>query len=137
MDRKQFCQLMADVRKQNPITTTDLSFAIKMLLPTLRRFEKGEHNFKIDKAIQYLHILGYRITLLNKGGKYTISTYVDIINFLKQARKNNFTQRDLALKVGCSYVTIANIERQSNIISIDLFLKLVDALAYNIKIEKI
>ncbi len=140
MNRDEFCKLMAAVRSKSKITTTELSFQIKMLLPTLRRFEKGEHNFKLDRVIQYLSILGYQIILYSKNETdcvFKIIQYSDIPKFIKCARKDKYTQRELATNIGCTYATIANIERQSNIVSIDMFLKLVETLNYNVKIEKI
>ena len=140
MNRDEFCKLMAAVRSKSKITTTELSFQIKMLLPALRRFEKGEHNFKLDRVIQYLSILGYQIILYSKNETdcvFKIIQYSDIPKFIKCARKDKYTQRELATNIGCTYATIANIERQSNIVSIDMFLKLVETLNYNVKIEKI
>ena len=140
MNRDEFCKLMAAVRSKSKITTTELSFQIKMLLPTLRRFEKGEHNFKLDRVIQYLSILGYQIILYSKNETdcvFKIIQYSDIPKFIKCARKDKYTQRELATNIGCTYATIANIERQSNTVSIDMFLKLVETLNYNVKIEKI
>lgn len=139
MNRDEFCKLMAAVRSKSKITTTELSFQIKMLLPMLRRFEKGEHNFKLDRVIQYLSILGYQIILYSKNETdcvFKIIQYSDIPKFIKCARKDKYTQRELATNIGCTYATIANIERQSNIVSIDMFLKLVETLNYNVKIEK-
>lgn len=140
MNRGEFCKMMAEARGNSKITTTELSFQIKMLLPALRRFEKGEHNFKLDRVIQYLSILGYQIILYSKNETdcvFKIIQYSDIPKFIKCARKDKYTQRELATNIGCTYATIANIERQSNIVSIDMFLKLVETLNYNVKIEKI
>lgn len=47
MDRKEFCVLMAKAKQESGRGTSDISFDMKMLLPTLRRFEKGEHNFNL------------------------------------------------------------------------------------------
>ena len=49
MDRKEFCVLMAKAKQESGRGTSDISFDMKMLLPTLRRFEKGEHNFNLKK----------------------------------------------------------------------------------------
>lgn len=136
MDRKEFCSQMAIIRGKSDITTTDLSFAIKMLVPTLRRFEKGEHNFKIDRAIQYLNILNTNICLTKGNSNSYIKSYEDVISFIKEARNERFTQRALATEIGCTYQTIANIERGHSIITIDNFLKIIEVLGYTLKIEQ-
>lgn len=135
MNRKEFCEQMANAKNSSDITTTDLSFAIKMLLPTLRRFEKGEHNFKLDRAIQYLNILQSNISLTKGNTCLHIKSYEDVISFIKDSRKGKFTQRELAEEIGCKHPTVANIERGSNIVTIDNFLKIVDVLGYTLKIE--
>ena len=36
----EFCNMMTDAKKNSDKTTSEITFAMKMLLPTLRRFEK-------------------------------------------------------------------------------------------------
>lgn len=137
MNRSEFCKLLAVAKANSSITTTDLSFSIKMLLPTLRRFEKGEHNFKVDKAMSYLSIVKARVLLYKGNKRLYLSSYEDVIAFIKKAREGVYTQRELAQKVGCTHATIANIERNTNIVSIDTFLKILEALGYELKIESL
>ena len=42
------------------------------------------------------------------------------------ARKNIYSQRELADKINITPITIANVERKTNVISIDNFLKIVN-----------
>ena len=63
MDRKEFCVLMAKAKQESGRGTSDISFDMKMLLPTLRRFEKGEHNFNLKKVMEYLLRIKYSLSL--------------------------------------------------------------------------
>lgn len=137
MERIEFCELILEAKRNSGITTSEISFKLKMLLPSLRRFEKGTHNFSVSKAIDYLKVVNSYIILEKKDSqmKFFIIEYKDIINWLLKSRDGIYTQRMLTHKVGCANGTIGNIEAERSIMSIDLLLKLVDELGFNIKIE--
>ena len=135
MNRAEFCEMMAQAKKESGVTTSELSFTLRMLVSTLRRLEKGTHNFSIEKAIEYLDVLNAELCLEKEGRKSCgIKNYDSFIEWLANVRAGQYTQRSLATELGCSYVAVANIERKKSIISIDTFLKLMDVLGYTIKI---
>lgn len=132
MDRKEFCALMAKAKQESGIRISDISFNMKMLLPSLRRFEKGEHNFNFKKVMEYLQAINSHIQI----DKVTIANYESLLLWLVDVRKtHSLSQRALAKKIECAPLTIANVERKATIISIDTLLKIVDVLGYDIKIE--
>lgn len=137
MNRADFCILMSQAKQEAGVSTSELSFAMKMLLPTLRRFEKGTHNFNLKKALEYLSVINYGLLLESEQKKVLITCYDELIAWMIEARQNIFSQRQLAEKIGAAHLTIANIERKATTVSIDTFLKIVDVLGYVIKIEKI
>ena len=127
--------MMAQAKKESGVTTSELSFTLRMLVSTLRRLEKGVHNFSVEKAVEYLNVLGAELCFEKEGEKsYSIKNYDSFVEWLANARAGQYTQRSLAAELGCSYVAVANIERKKSIISIDTFLKLMDILGYTIKI---
>lgn len=137
MNRLDFCALMAHAKQESGKTTSDISFSMKMLLPTLRRFEKGEHNFNLKKVMEYLSVLCMRMVLVSDTRSCQCVSYDEIVAWMKNARQGIVSQRQLAEQIGCAYLTIANIERGATAVSVDTFLKIIDALGYTIKIEKI
>ena len=135
MNRTEFCEMMAQAKKESGVTTSELSFTLRMLVGTLRRLEKGVHNFSVEKTVEYLNVLNAELCLEKEGEEsHSIKNYDSFIEWLANARAGQYTQRSLATELGCSYVAIANIERKKSIISIDTFLKLMDVLGYTIKI---
>lgn len=136
MDRLEFCNILAVAKENSGKTTSEISFAMKMLLPTLRRFEKGEHNFNVKKVMEYLNVINNQLVLISATNKDVCRTYDEIVLWIKNTREGEFSQRKLAEAIQSSHITIANIERQISIISIDVFLKIVQVLGYEIKIEK-
>ena len=56
MNRQEFHQLMANAKQESGISTSAISFELKMLLPTLRRFEKGTNNSNMKKIFDLILI---------------------------------------------------------------------------------
>lgn len=136
MERSEFCALMIKAKENSGISTSDLSFTIKMQWATLRRFEKGVHNFNMKKAIDYLSILNAKICLINSKKKYVITNYTQLLQWCIESRTGIYTQRTLAEAVGCSYVNMAKIETEKSTMSVDIFLKIAEVLDFNIEIKQ-
>lgn len=135
MTREEFCKLMEQAKTQAGITTNDLSFDMRMQWSTLRRFEKGEHNFSLVKVMEYLRVLHAQLVIYNEKSTVTIIEYSQLIKWLVSARKdNNYSQRKLAEAISISYVMLARVESNKSNLSIDMLLKILEVLGYNIKI---
>lgn len=134
MDRKEFCQLLPLIRKESGIKMKEMCFVMNTMPTTIYRLEKGIGNFAINQMFSYFDALHKKIYLI-KDAEYEIKNIEDFRGWLKNVRINRYSQRSLAMAVGCTHATIANIERGANIPTIDLFLKIVDALEYHIDIK--
>lgn len=136
MERIEFCELLLEAKRNSGITTSEISFKLKMLLPSLRRFEKGTHNFSVSKAVDYIEAANSYLLLKKKNSteELLIKEYKDIIRWLVKSRDGVYTQRSLTQAVGLSNGTIRNIESDISIMSIDIFLKLVDIFGFHIKV---
>lgn len=67
-----------------------------------------------------------------------ISDYEQFVDWLIEIRTNaGYTQRKLAEKTGITQVTIANIESEKSVVTIDYFFKIIEALGYVLNIKKI
>lgn len=137
MNRLEFCNLMEQAKTSSNIPSSEISFSMKMLLPTLRRFEKGEHNFSMTKVMEYINVLQANLVICKKSSKKSFTTYEQLILWLISERKKSFSQRSLAEAVDMSYVMLARVESQKSNLTIDVFLKIVDVLGYNIEIKSI
>lgn len=131
MNRQEFHQLMANAKQKSGISTSVISFELKMLLPTLRRFEKGTNNSNMKKIFDYLRAIGFYL-LLNNTEK--LRNYDELVDWLVTFRTNKYSQRQLAEKIGVAYLTIANIERKATVMSLDTFLKIAEIEEVEIKI---
>ena len=135
MNRLDFCKLMEQAKIASGIPASEISFSMKMLMPTLRRFEKGEHNFSLVKVMEYLQVLHAQLVIYNEKLTVVVTEYSQLIEWLVSARKNGYTQRKLAEAVGISYVMLARIESNKSSLSIDVYLKIIEVLGYSVNIK--
>lgn len=135
MNRLDFCKLMEQAKIASGILASEISFSMKMLMPTLRRFEKGEHNFSLVKVMEYLQVLHAQLVIYNEKSTVVVTEYSQLIEWLVSARKNGYTQRKLAEAVGISYVMLARIESNKSSLSIDVYLKIIEVLGYSVNIK--
>ena len=135
MNRLDFCKLLEQAKIASGIPASEISFSMKMLMPTLRRFEKGEHNFSLVKVMEYLQVLHAQLVIYNEKSTVVVTEYSQLIEWLVSARKNGYTQRKLAEAVGISYVMLARIESNKSSLSIDVYLKIIEVLGYSVNIK--
>lgn len=137
MDRFEFCNLMEQAKLSSGITSSEISFSMKMLFPAFRRFEKGKHNFSMTKAMEYINILHAELVIYNDVMSTSITEYSQLIEWLISVRKENYTQQKLADDINISKGMVLRIESQKSNLSVDIFLKIIDVLGYKIDIQLI
>lgn len=137
MNRLDFCKLMEQAKMASGISTSKISFAMEMLLPALRRFERGVHNFSLVKVIEYLRVVHAKLVIYNDKSSVDITEYNQLLDWVVSARQGRYSQRKLAEAIGISYATLAYVESHKSHLSIDILLKIIEVLGYNIKIKSL
>ena len=135
MDRIEFSQLLIQARANAGLGKNEMCRRTGYTFVQLQLLETKPNNFSMDKAFHYLESIGMVLSIEKDNCRTKLSDIASIATWLKEARKGTYTQRSLAEAVGCTYPTIANIERGSNKVTIDNFLKFANTLGYTIKIE--
>lgn len=135
MNRNEFCNIILEQRKRSNVKMADICANMGVLPTAVYRIERGSGNFEMGKALLYLASINSSLVLTNGDAHVEITDTASIAAWLKNARNGLYTQRSLAEAVGCTHQTVANIERSSNKVTVDNFLKLADTLGYTIKIE--
>lgn len=137
MNRLDFCKLMEQAKIASGISASEISFSMRMLMPTLHRFERGKHNFNLVKVMEYLKVLHAKLVIYNKESTITVDEYSQLVEWVVSARKDSYSQRKLAEAIGISYVMLARVESHKSNLSIDVFLRIVEVLGYNITIKSL
>lgn len=131
MNRNEFCELMGNAKERSGVRVSDISFQLQMLLPTLRRLEKGQHNFSMKKCIEYLDAINSCIVL---NGNKRINSYDELITYMVNKRTESYTQMAFAEKIGMSRLGLSNVERGKSTMSVDTFLLIANLLEITIEI---
>ena len=135
MNRVEFSQMLVQAREHANIGKNEMCRQTGFTFVQLQHIEAKPNNFAMDKAFHYLYCIGMALFIKKDNDSVMLSDISSISTWLKTARNGIYTQRSLAEAVGCTYPTIANIERGSNKVTVDNFLKLAGTLGYTIKIE--
>lgn len=136
MTRLEFSNQLSELRQSSGIKMKDICFAMNVMPTEIYRLENGKNSFNMAKAISYLHSINGYIQLRKNKTIYSIMQYEDIVQWLINERKDNYTQRALTQKTGCANGTIGNIESGKSIMSIDFFLRLAEVLEFSITIAE-
>ena len=135
MDRIEFSQMLVLARERIGLGKNEMCRQPGYTFVQLQLLETKPNNFAMNKAFHYLDSIGMILAIDKDGNSTKLNDIESIATWLKAARNGIYTQRSLAEAVGCTYPTIANIERGSNKVTVDNFLKLADTVGYTIKIE--
>lgn len=136
MNREEFCKILKECRQQSEYKVKELCFKLNTMPTDIYRMERGTNNFLLSRVIEFLNATGHTIQLHRQTHIFCVAEYYAFLEWFIATRTRSHTQRSLAEKAQCSYAAIANAERKLNIMSIDIFLKTVEALGYTITIEK-
>lgn len=136
MTREEFCRLMEQAKTSSNLTISEISFSMKMLLPTLRRFEKGKHNFSLTKVMEYLSVLKSELVIIGETLTVFCTDYDQLIHWLMSERQlHGYSLRALAEVSGISFVMLNRIESRKSDLSIDMFLKIAQVFGCDIDIR--
>ena len=137
MDRNEFSSLLMAQREANNMGKNELCRFAEFTFLQLQRIENADNNYNMGLVFRYLAVVKSNM-ILHKGKKeWCLVEYSQIPKWLAKARDGKFSLRKLALAADCSYSAVTNVEHGKTVISIDLFLKIVEVLGYNVEIKPI
>lgn len=137
MDRNEFSSLLVAQREANNIGKNELCRFAEFTFLQLQRIENADNNYNMGLAFRYLSVVKSKVCLQKGKKEWSLTEYSQFPKWLAKARDGKFSLRKLALVANCSYSAVTNVEHEKTVISIDLFLKIVDVLGYNIEIKSI
>ena len=145
MDRYEFCHILTSARKASKTKMKQLCVALDIMPSGINIIEKGGVNFNLERVLTYLDTIKHFIILEPKNKEFLIkgyddlfiiSNYNDAVKFIKTTREGKYSQRAIAEMIGNSCNNIVDIETKKHIMGIDTFLKIVDVLGYELRVEK-
>lgn len=101
MNRQEFCQIIADIRKQSTIKMKDVCFQMGVMPTAIYRLEKGSSNFEMGNMMSYIKALQHILVIENGQHSYRINDAQELGSILALIRKEKaISQRALAEKAG-------------------------------------
>lgn len=136
MDRKEFSSLLTQQREAKKIGKNEMCRLTGFTFHQLQRIENAGNNYNIGLALRYLSAIKSSMVIQKYKKERLCTEYNQLIKWLVSARKdNNYTQRKLAEAISISYVMLARVESNKSNLSIDVLLKILEVLGYNIEIK--
>lgn len=100
MNRQEFCQIIADIRKQSTIKMKDVCFQMGVMPTAIYRLEKGSSNFEMGNMMSYIKALQHILVIENGQHSYRINDAQELGSILALIRKEKaISQRALAEKL--------------------------------------
>lgn len=135
MDRNEFSFLLVAQREANNIGKNELCRSAEFTFLQLQRLESAGNNYNMGLVFRYLAVVNSNVCLQKGKKEWCLTEYNQIPKWLAKARDGKFSLRKLAIAADCSYSAVTNVEHGKTVISVDLFLKLVEVLGYSIEIK--
>lgn len=135
MNRQELSTILKEHRAKNGVMLKRICHQMDTGESTVYRIERGTYNFNCDMWIAYMDAIYVAAQISHGNKKINISSATDIVEFIKTVRtENDMTQREFGKQCNISNVVIANIERGFTRVSIDVFLAIINAFEYELRI---
>lgn len=135
MDRKEFSSLLVQQREAKNIGKNEMCRLTGFTFLQLQRIENAGNNYNMGLVFRYLSAAKLSMVLQKGNKEWVFVEYSKIPKWLSNTRDGKFSLRKLALAVGCTYSAVTNVEHEKTVISVDLFLKIVDIFECDIRIK--
>ncbi len=127
--------MIVKTREDGEIGKIEMCRKVSIMLNDLNNIEIRYRNSKIDRIIEYLFVLQKAICL-NKGkAKNIILDSGQFADWMIARRGDKISRYAITKHLSCANNVVANIEDKTRIPTIDMFLKIVEALGYTVTIE--
>lgn len=135
MNRLSLGEILKEHRARNGVMIKRICAKMDTDAHTLYRIEKGTHNYNFELLLSYIDAIESVLILSRKEQDIYIYSSDKVVALIKTIRaEQNMTQREMSNKTGISHITIANIERGKNRVTIDVFLSIINSFGYELKI---
>lgn len=135
MNRQELSTLLREYRKQNGVLIKRICTQMDAGANIINRIERAMYNYNCNTWFSYMNAIGVIAEVSHNNNVIPLDSIDRMVEMFKSIRiSNGITQRELAKIIGISHVNIANIERGHTKLTIDVFLAIINAFGYELKI---
>lgn len=137
MDRIEFSTILKYKRESLGISKYKISKDTGLTALQLNRIEDAANSYSMGNIFKYLGVIGCNICLYKGKRTNVLNSIEDFASWVTKRRGKNMTMYALGKQIGSNVVTITRIETKQTIVGVDLFLKIVEAFGWELKIESV
>ncbi len=137
MNREEFSSFLVTQRELKNTGKNELCRITGFTFVQLQRLEGASNNYGLNLVCKYLEAINSAMLLIETTHQTTIKNYDQLIKWLIKVRKTKYSGRSLAEATGISYSMVARIETKKSILTIDAFLKIINALECSFEIKSL
>lgn len=137
MDRISFSNTLKCKRESLNISKYKVSKDTGLTSLQINRIEDAVNSYSMGNIFKYLKAIGCNLQLVNNSNVDALDCVEKFGSWVTKKRDSDMSMYSLAKQIGSNIVTITKIETARSTVGVDLFLKIVDAFGYKIKIESV
>ena len=137
MDRISFSNTLKCKRESLNISKYKVSKDTGLTSLQINRIEDAVNSYSMGNIFKYLKAIGCNLQLVNNCNTDVLDCVEKFGSWFTKRRDSDMSMYSLAKQIGSNVVTITKIETARSTVGVDLFLKIVDAFGYKIKIESV
>lgn len=135
MNRIEFSNMLKAKRESLGVSKYKISKDTGLTALQLNRIEDAANSYSMGNIFKYLDAIDCNICLYKGKRTNTFNCIEDFSSWVTKKRGKNITMYALGKQIGSNVVTITRIETKQTIVGVDLFLKIVEAFGWKLKIE--
>lgn len=137
MTRIEFCNHLRELRLQSEVKVKDISFKMNMLPAEIYNIERAKNNFNIFLIYNYISSINYKFSIQKENQIVILNTKELVSSWIQQLVNEYGSKSNVAKMSNIQRITVSNLINCKTSLSIEVFLRMVDAFGYEIKIEQI
>ena len=137
MNRIEFSNILKDKRESLDISKYKISKDTGLTALQLNRIEDAVNSYSMGNIFKYLDVINCRIALCKGKRIYILNNIEDFGSWVTKRRGQKMSMYALAKLIESNITTITRIETNQSSVGVDLFLKIIEAFGYTLKIEDV
>lgn len=137
MNRIEFSNMLKGKRASLDISKYKVSKDTGLTALQLNRIEDAANSYSMGNIFKYLGAIGCHIGLYKGKQSCVLNGINDFGIWVTKRRGQKISMYALAKQIGSNITTITRIETNQSVVGVDLFLKIVEAFGYELKIESV
>ncbi len=137
MNRIEFSNMLKNKRESLGTSKYKISKDTGLTALQLNRIETAANSYSMGNIFKYLNTIGCHIALYKGKRSNTFNNIEDFGVWVTKRRGQKMSMYALAKQIESNITTVTRIETNQSAVGVDLFLKIIEAFGYELKVENV